>query len=566
MFNLKPGDIEQIDLKRYWAFWCVMLVIGLTAGMALAADSQPPADKPMPPAGHKVGDKPPPPPPPPLRQLIEAKLGKQLTADQHTQIKDAMETRQATVSQYGITWTFDKKYPVGQFLTGDWWVVGPVTVTAISPAPEGGRHGSMVNPRPGLDPAAGEGQAYDDRIERYNAALLRKPPFSLKPNESLISTISILPPDLTNGVYLDLMGYDVVRQGGTWCATHVKSAAVLTCLAAPPPPNSFRPPYAGSTKTLHSADKLRTDLLPNVEPAPGAPALDKYARLFERPWIDHLGAASRSLHPAQNMPNYGREIATAVGEAGLLLCCNYPPEQKRPLLIGLIQVGLDNYGAVLANKHAWPSNGGHDIGRKFPILFAGLMLDNKEMLARDDYDVQEDIATYFGSDGKHLWTGWQNSGHKYAADVMYSFMRDTKEDEKGHPLDYEHLPPTKWNDPPFAGRNMFPWDKYEPYRRLVAAAIIGQGLAARMLGLKQAWNHGAFFAYCDRWVYENDEPNRKALADAATAGKWGGNSAPKDWYPFGGTASSKWMLAMYLKYRDACDDKSPPPKPQAGRK
>ena len=38
-----------------------------------------------------------------------------------------------SVSQYGITWTFEKPARVGQFVNGDWYVVGPVTVTAITP-------------------------------------------------------------------------------------------------------------------------------------------------------------------------------------------------------------------------------------------------------------------------------------------------------------------------------------------------------------------------------------------------------------------------------------------------
>ena len=43
---------------------------------------------------------------------------------------------------------------MGQFANGDWWVVGPVTITQIDPAsiPAGGRtmHGSMVNPDAGI--------------------------------------------------------------------------------------------------------------------------------------------------------------------------------------------------------------------------------------------------------------------------------------------------------------------------------------------------------------------------------------------------------------------------------
>ena len=48
-------------------------------------------------------------------------------------------TETDTVTQYGITWTFDKKVKVGQFVNGDYYVVGPVTVTGITPGPANGR-------------------------------------------------------------------------------------------------------------------------------------------------------------------------------------------------------------------------------------------------------------------------------------------------------------------------------------------------------------------------------------------------------------------------------------------
>ena len=40
-----------------------------------------------------------------------------------------------SVSQYGITWTFDQPARAGRFVNGDWYVVGPVTVKAIDPKP-----------------------------------------------------------------------------------------------------------------------------------------------------------------------------------------------------------------------------------------------------------------------------------------------------------------------------------------------------------------------------------------------------------------------------------------------
>ena len=57
--------------------------------------------------------------------------------------------QQSQISQFGITWTFDKDYTVGQFTNGDYWVVGPVTIIKIQPASVelNGRtiNGSMIN-------------------------------------------------------------------------------------------------------------------------------------------------------------------------------------------------------------------------------------------------------------------------------------------------------------------------------------------------------------------------------------------------------------------------------------
>ena len=45
------------------------------------------------------------------------------------------EVKVQQLTQYGITWTFDRPVQAGQFINGDWWVIGPVTVTSITPMP-----------------------------------------------------------------------------------------------------------------------------------------------------------------------------------------------------------------------------------------------------------------------------------------------------------------------------------------------------------------------------------------------------------------------------------------------
>ena len=41
------------------------------------------------------------------------------------------------ISQWGITWQFANACEYGTFANGDYWVVGPVTITNMSPAWDG---------------------------------------------------------------------------------------------------------------------------------------------------------------------------------------------------------------------------------------------------------------------------------------------------------------------------------------------------------------------------------------------------------------------------------------------
>src|SRR5262249_16964951 len=43
--------------------------------------------------------------------------------------------RRSSVTKDGITWTFSQSVRVGKFVNGDYFVVGPVTITSILPQP-----------------------------------------------------------------------------------------------------------------------------------------------------------------------------------------------------------------------------------------------------------------------------------------------------------------------------------------------------------------------------------------------------------------------------------------------
>ena len=208
--------------------------------------------------------------------------------------------RRASLSQFGITCTFDQQYPCGQFANGDCWVVGPVVVTEISPGLADGRNGSMANPIPAHE------QGYDSRAWNYNPGLSVQTPFEMDVNVSLVSTISN--PDTGDRKLIEL-----------------KTAAVLTCLAKASPAGTFRPPFCGTEKLLHNVSQLKRELLRCLAPVAGTPTLSEAERWFERPWLSHLNHyKSQDIHPADNMPGYGREVAKQTGDAALLLALDIP--------------------------------------------------------------------------------------------------------------------------------------------------------------------------------------------------------------------------------------------------
>jgi hypothetical protein len=427
------------------------------------------------------------------------------------------------VTQYGITWTFEKPARVGQFVNGDWYVVGPTTISGITPEPENGRNGSCLNV------TAQEKIGFDDRIlfGRYDPALYLKPPIAMKPGDSLLSSVSLeeLPPPKPM----------LWRQNKDQ-RSPVRTVAALTCLAAPVPPDAFRPAYGGKDHKIYLARDLKRELLPRL-PRAGitfkahqgqldeAFGIQDAVRWFHRPWIDvvldEFGA------PVDNMPNYGQQVTRAVGMGSLLLCLDYPPEEKEPLLINFVQVGIDLWG--LAGQGSQPSTwnalGGHANGRKWPIVCAGMLLGDAEMqqpAAKYPYlRFSEDTQTMFGK----CWTG---------AKVVWA-GHVGKDGNPKYPDwgAYEHLPPAEWKG-----------NTGESYRRCCTSnAWVGEALAARILHAEKLWDHDAFFAYVDRWMTEDDTEFLKVIQ------KDRNQDYSADWSRQGSTWDP-FVKDLWKKYRD----------------
>ncbi|MBL7187248.1 MAG: hypothetical protein ISS70_13080 [Phycisphaerae bacterium] len=418
------------------------------------------------------------------------------------------------VTQFGITWTFDRDYTVGQFANGDYWVVGPVTIIGIGPPSLeiDGRvmNGSMVNPSPTTGGVQGydntmyaqyrkyaEGGGYDPRlnIARPNAQELSESnPLVLQAHSSLVSTISV-----------EESGY----------RPQLKTAAVLTVLDAPAPNGSFRPPYCGNDKTIRfHKDRLNYALLENLTPVSGAPSLTTVERYFERPWLDHIpGWLDSYQHPIDNMPWYSREMATQVGEGAVMLHLNFTRRQKETLLIRYVQLGIDLYGIIQdGGRSNWVNNGGLANGRKWPILFTGLVLNDPNMknIGRKSGDYLYSGGHGPGNEpGDYIHFGEDDQTfYVTAADVEITHSARWNPDHRDTqkiPYGNEDIGLVEWgirhSNAPEAS-NKF-WGT--AYRLgTTASSWAGSLLATHIMqesaSAKTLWNHDALFDYMDRYM------------------------------------------------------------------
>jgi hypothetical protein len=395
------------------------------------------------------------------------------------------------VSQYGITWRFDRAVRSGQFVNGDWWVVGPVSVVGITPAPGPApddasvdirrdqwgntslsndnrmRNGSMVILN------CGPMQGYDSRSAGYDPASSVKLPYRLEANRSLVSTISNTSLPIRNFVHKLMWSSEQTEQ------VVIGTAAVLTCLASEPPADAFRPPCAGAEKPIYRTRDLKWDLLLRLEPAGPVPSWEDFERYFQRAWLDHIPSwVQRGVSPNENQPAYGREHGRLVSIASLMVHLNVPRERKEKLVIGLVQLGIDLSGLAKVGGN-WNQGGGHGSGRKWPILFASLMLDKPELRKLPASAVfHEDAQTYYGK-------GW------FGQTALWQMV-----EHHGPRQPYEEKPPEQWEE----------WDQTSEGYRVCCTAVAwtGTALAARLMRAIPIWEHDAFFDYCDRWMRPDD--------------------------------------------------------------
>jgi len=370
-----------------------------------------------------------------------------------------------SVSQHGITWTFSGDHQVGQFVSGDYWVIGPVTITSITPSFSGGRNGWEVNPV--SNPLQ---QGFDSRIMAYNAGLVPSLPYSASPGDSIVKTIS----------------------GPGTGTVQIKTAAVLTVVGETPQADAFRPPYVGDDKPYFLYSDLNLNLIPSYPAVSASPGFGWVADKWNMIQFDHIGGpnrgggvagrASRATDNFQIMDGYGATIGHDIGKAGVVLLEEGTVEGKKGAIVGFIQYGIDLHYMVLSGQR-WPSGDGHETGRKIPIMFAAALFDHEGMKETANMEFYEhDAGIHPGKNGPVFGFGseessyWSTGGAKSAGDP-YGFIDggsppNYMSNDEGAPVNYQCKTLSAW---------MF------------------QALAMQMMPeLQEVFFNQDFLDYCDR--------------------------------------------------------------------
>lgn len=384
----------------------------------------------------------------------------------------AASTTCTQVSQFSVTFVFDKAYPCGTFANGDYWVTpaeigGTVTITSLTPAFTGARNGWEVNPSSVIK------QGFDEKAADFDATLVPALPYAARAGQSLVKTISYRDADDST---------DAER-------TFVDTAVVLTVLGAVPVDNGasvFRPPYFGIDKPMQSVKSLHLEKLPRLAPVAHTPTLEAITDRFRKLQLDHqMFWSGHMIHPVKSMPFYGADIAMDNTVAALRFMLDDTSQAKQQAVINYVQYGIDLAAAQRGGLH-FEADGGHRHGRKLVLSLTALLLNDASIaaLVHDaPYNTyQDDGQLYYSATAGTVLFGQPCASGEYWYNQRTSQGTRTCRDPYGY-IDGGEEP---------GGAYQF---------CCTARAYKAIALALRLIPqLQCTWNSTDILVYADRWV------------------------------------------------------------------
>ena len=227
--------------------------------------------------------------------------------------------------------------------------------------------------------------------------------------------------------------------------------------------------------------------------------------------LDHKsGWVGRALHPVDAMPDYGSDIASRNASSALALMVNGSVEDKWSALVRYVNNGIDLYHMMLGGV-TWKANGGHAEGRKLPIVFASVLLNDQQMMSAPGLH-ERDV---FG----------ENAGISYSEIIgrtLYSQQRKTEKNYwRNITLDQGSrtiADPYGYIDGGYSPGGSYQFCCLSKNWKATATAL------KLMPELIPVFNHKEFLDYVDRWVGFGawTQPDICAPADGVCSG--GNNS------------------------------------------
>ena len=440
-------------------------------------------------------------------------------------------TAATSITQFGITWTFDKDYTTGTFANGDYWVVGPVKIIGINPPSTdiNGRiiNGSMLNP----SYKNTNHQGFDNTAAQWTYDAGLNVAFDVNSSNPLTITTGSLVSTISNPIASS--------------RAQLTDAAVLTVLASAPPDGSFRPPYSSATKTIeYNVSTLNEtgkgySVLKNLTAVAGTPSLATVERQLERPWLEiYQTWITEYLRPSNNQQvnnAYGEYLSEQYGDAILLLNINNTNENKRILLIEAVQIGIDLYGGVQEGLW-WNEDGGHNQGHLLPIHFAGLALGDSDMtnvgsmtnssVPLSEYHNPQPAKSIFPEIQE---TFYVNTLSVSITEYNTPIARTPDYRDAGYSTAYTDA---MLGNPEYGIRHFsYPQqdDAYLAiggagtysisYRASFGAGQVSNALALHILGTTSYMLHNVYFEYMDRWMAATLNTGSQGNSSASTFAK-----------------------------------------------
>ncbi|KKL71896.1 hypothetical protein LCGC14_2090340, partial [marine sediment metagenome] len=451
-----------------------------------------------------------------------------------TLIGNGITTEAIELKQWAETWTISQYEQFGRFANGDFWIYTAdpnITITGIDPnsAETAGRtkNGSMINPEP---KDANPKHGYDSDASGYSASLNVGLDVVVGGNNLILATESSLVSSKTG------------ESGSGATQTYLSDQSILTVVDTLPAVGDFRPAYCNLDKTSPFNKSALTSwvydtVLQSLTDVASTPSQATVEAIVQRPHVDHvMTSVGGRVAPSNNYQHYGRNYVARIGDVGCWLHLNRTNAQKQTALISILQVGIDLYGITKrwqdenATIFYYCENGGHLQGRKWPIIFAGIVFEDAAMKAIDDIALfANDTQTFYVVSGdvkafpytKVTVTGtdfWGNAN--LLTSQKNEFLEFTATPHIGMPAWGEIHGNTSVSESTRLTRDGSTWGKDYQFC-CTSYAWHGHVMAALMTDYgepnwgKTIWDHNPIFDYMDRYFAKVTEGSWVKYSDFA---------------------------------------------------